>query len=249
MNFSVQDNNIHVDDQVIPLYSREGFEFMSDVWNKVGWNQKYSYTFTWMGRPIIQIPEDMVRMQEMLFRVQPDLLIETGVAHGGSLVFYASLMQAMDRGHVLGIDIRIHAPNRAAIESHPMAHRISLVEGDSTAPDTLAAARRAIAPGAKTMVVLDSNHTREHVLREILAYRDMVSVGSYLVVTDGYMESLHDVPRGEASWKNDNPCEAVREFLRGTTDFVLEEPQWLFNESPLRKPITYWPNAWLRRVR
>src|SRR6266850_5174167 len=116
----------------IPLYSDEAFEVISDQWLKVGWNQKYPYTFSWLGRPIIQAPEDIVRTQEVIYRVKPDVLIETGVAHGGSLILYASLFKAIGKGRVVGVDIEIRPHNRRAIESHPLASYITLVEGDST---------------------------------------------------------------------------------------------------------------------
>src|SRR5215471_1972585 len=113
------------------LYSREAFELISHQWLKVGWNQKYTYTFSWLGRPIIQLPDDMVRLQEVIYRLKPDVLVETGVAHGGSLVFYASLFQSMGRGRVIGVDIEIRPHNRAAIEAHELSHLITLVEGNS----------------------------------------------------------------------------------------------------------------------
>src|SRR5882672_10986567 len=121
----------------IPLYSDEAFEVISDQWLKVGWNQKYPYTFSWMGRPIIQLPEDVIRIQEVIYRVKPDVIVETGVAHGGSLILYASLCKAMGRGRVVGVDIEIRAHNRAAIEAHELAGYITLIEGSSVAPETV----------------------------------------------------------------------------------------------------------------
>ena len=122
----------------LDLYSREAFEAISRQWVRVGWNQKYLYSFSWMGRPVIQLPEDMIRVQEAIFQVQPDVIIETGVAHGGSLIFYSSLCKAMEKGRVIGIDIEIRPHNRAAIEAHPLSDRITLVEGSSTAPEIVA---------------------------------------------------------------------------------------------------------------
>jgi len=231
----------------MPLYSDRAFELVSDAWVKVGWNQRYSYTFSWMGRPIIQLPEDMVRTQEVLHAVQPDVIIETGVAHGGSLVFYASLCKAMGRGRVVGIDIEIRPQNRAAIEAHPLAGYITLVEGSSTDPAVVARARGMVRPGEKVLVLLDSNHTKAHVAAELEAYHDMVTPGSYIVATDGIMKELHDVPRGDAAWTWDHPTAAAAEFAAAHPEFELAQPPWPFNQSGLSRNITHWPGAWLRR--
>ena len=237
-------------EQKLPLYSRDAFEALSDLWVKVGWDQKFSYTFSWFGRPVIQLPEDMIRTQEVLWRVKPDVLVETGVAHGGSLIYYASLMKAMDKGRVLGIDIEIRPHNRQAIESHPMAERISLLEGSSTAPEVVQAAKDFIRPGETVLVMLDSNHTYDHVLAELEAYAPLVTVGSYIVATDGIMSELTDVPRGDADWDKDNPTRAAADFAARHPEFQLElpEPAWVFNESDLRRTPTHWPGAWLKRI-
>lgn len=232
----------------VPLYSTEGFELLSELWLKVGWNQKYVYTFSWLGRPIIQLPEDMVRIQELLHHVEPDVLIETGVAHGGSLIYYASLCKISGRGRVVGVDIEIRPHNRAAIEQHPLANFITLIEGSSVDPATVAKVAKQIRPGDKTLVMLDSNHTREHVLAELEAYSPLVSVGSYIIVMDGIMDLVADTPRGEPGWSQDNPIPAVEEFVRRNPNFVAEQPAWPFNESGLRSNVTHWPQGYLRRV-
>lgn len=230
------------------LYSKEAFEAISRQWVRVGWNQKYPYTFSWMGRPIIQLPEDMIRMQEAIFLIKPDVIIETGVAHGGSLIFYSSLCKAMGKGRVIGIDIEIRAHNRAAIEAHPLSDRISLVEGSSTAPDIVSQVRAMVKPDEVVMVILDSNHSYEHVFNELNAYSGLVTTGSYIVATDGIMFDLGDVPRGHPDWSTDNPRCAAAEFARHNPAFTVEQPGWLFNESDLTDNITHWPGAWLRRI-
>ncbi len=240
------------DDQgskVVPLYSDEAFEWISEQWLKVGWNQKYSYTFSWFGRPVIQLPEDMIRIQEVIYRVRPDVILETGVAHGGSLVFYASLFKAMGRGRVIGVDIEIRPHNRTAIESHELASYITLIEGGSTTPDTQSKVRSLIRPGETVLVILDSNHTRDHVLDELNAYHDLVSFDSYIVATDGIMKDLSDAPRGHASWDYDNPTVAAALFQQKHPEFLLEQPAWLFNQSTLSKNLTHWPGSFLRRIR
>lgn len=233
----------------MPLYSREAFEAMSRQWVRVGWSLKYPYTFSWMGRPVIQLPEDMIRMQEVIHRLQPDLIIETGVAHGGSLVFYASLCRAMGKGRVIGVDIEIRPHNRSAIEVHPLAGLITLIEGSSIDPDIIARVDQQVQPGQTTLVILDSNHSYGHVLAELQAYAGMVSPGSYIVATDGIMADLADVPRGQPQWADDNPASAARDFVQTHAHlFVAEQPAWPFNESGLQTNITHWPGAWLRRL-
>ncbi|HLP43070.1 MAG TPA: CmcI family methyltransferase [Fibrobacteria bacterium] len=231
----------------LDLYSDAAFEILSDQWLKVGWNQKYVYSFAWMGRPVIQLPEDMVRAQEVIYRVKPDVLIETGVAHGGSLIFYASLFKAMGKGRVVGIDIEIRPHNRKAIEAHEMKPLIELVEGSSTDKDVVDRVKAMVGPGETCLVILDSNHTKAHVRAELEAYYPMVTPGSYIVATDGSMRDLHDVPRGTPTWKDDHPCAAAAEFVKAHPEFVLEQPAWPFNESTLSRNITHWPDAWLRR--
>lgn len=234
----------------LDLYGKEAFELISELWLKTSWNQKYSYTFTWLGRPIIQHPEDLVRLQEAIFTLRPDVIIETGVAHGGSLIFYASLLKAVgSEGRILGIDIEIRPRNRSAIESHELAGYISLLEGDSTAPEVVKCAREFVHPGDKVLVILDSSHAKAHVAKELEAYAPLVSPGSYIVATDGIMGLVHDTPRGKPEWVSDNPTQAANEFIARHPEFVLEEPKWRFNESELHRTITAWPGAWLKRIR
>lgn len=234
--------------ETLPLYSDRAFDLIAEQWVHVGWNQKYSYTFSWMGRPIIQLPEDMVRTQEVIYRVRPDVIVETGVAHGGSLIYYASLCKMLGKGRVIGIDIEIRPHNRAAIESHELGAGITLVEGSSTAPEIVKRVHDMIRPGETVLVLLDSNHTRQHVLDELEAYHDLVTPGSYIVATDGVMKDLHATPRGSAEWTWDNPTDAAIEFAGKHPQFAIEQPAWPFNESGLSRNLTHWPGAWLRRV-
>ena len=241
---------VAADGQRLDLYGKEAFELISELWLKTSWNQKYPYTFTWFGRPIIQHPEDLLRLQEVIVTLRPDVIIETGVAHGGSLIFYASLFKAMgSQGRVVGIDIEIRPHNRIAIENHELASYISLVVGDSAAPEVVKRVRELVPPGDKVMVILDSSHAKAHVAKELEAYAPLVSVGSYIVATDGIMGLVHDTPRGKPEWVLDNPTQAASEFADRHPDFVLEEPKWRFNESELDRTITAWPGAWLKRTR
>jgi len=229
------------------LYGKEAFEALSELWVKVGWNQKYSYTFSWLGRPIIQLPQDMIRIQEAIFSVKPDVIVETGIAHGGSLIFYASLCRLLEHGRVIGIDIDIRSHNRRAIQSHPLYSHITLVEGDSVDPETVARVKGLVKSHEKVLVILDSCHDKDHVVAELDAYHELVTPGSYLIATDGLTKNLADVPRGDSSWIWNNPMDAAAEFAATHDEFVLGPPPWPFNESGLTSDVTHWPGAWLRR--
>lgn len=204
---------------------------------------KYSYHFSWMGRPIIQLPQDMLAMQEIIWRVKPDLIVECGIAHGGSIIYYASLLELQGHGEVLGIDRDIRPHNREAIESHPMSKRISMIEGSSIDEATIAQVR-AIAEGKKVILVLDSNHTHDHVLAELRAYAPLVAVDSYCVVMDTVVEDMPEDAFPDRPWgKGDNPKTAVWAYLKESSDFEIDQAI----HSKLL--ITVAPDGYLRRVR
>lgn len=242
-------NFLQIDDRKIDLYSKEAFELISDQWLKVGWEMKYPYAFSWMGRPIIQAPEDMIRMQEVIYQVKPDVVIETGVAHGGSLIYYASLLKAMGKNSkIIGVDIEIREHNRNAIESHEMFPMITLLEGDSAGDEMIQKVKSFVKETETVLVILDSCHTKDHVAKELKAYSNLVSVGSYIVATDGSMRDFSDLSRGEEDWSWNNPAEAAQEFAAENQNFKIVQPEWPFNESVLEKNITHWPDAYLKRV-
>jgi cephalosporin hydroxylase len=232
----------------LALYSPEGFGVVNEQWLRVGWALKYSYAFTWMGRPIVQLPEDLLRIQELVFSVRPDVIVETGVAHGGSLIFYASLCKVLGRGRVVGVDIDIRPHNRQAIARHALAPYITLLQGSATDLAVVAQVRQQIRPNERVLVVLDSCHTKQHVLDELELYSPLVSVGSYIVATDGVMGDLGTVPGGQTAWNWDNPRAAALEFARSHSTYRLEDPPLLFCETPLRQHATYWPGGYLKRV-
>jgi cephalosporin hydroxylase len=231
----------------VPLYGDDAFQILSRLWVKVGWNEKHSYGFSWLGRPVIQLPSDLVRLQEVVHRLTPDVIIETGIAHGGSLVFHASLCKALGRGRVVGIDVEIRPHNRHALERHLLAPLITLVEGSSTEPEVVRHVASLVRPGETVLVLLDSNHTRAHVRAELEAYHRLVTPGSYIAVADGIMRDLHDTPRGAPGWRDDNPAAAVADFAARHPEFVLETPAPPFDERLSRCETTYWPDGWLRR--
>jgi cephalosporin hydroxylase len=232
-----------------PLGSAQGFALVSRTWLRAGWDAKYVYSFTWMGRPIIQLPEDLMRIQEVIYSHRPTRIIETGVAHGGSLVYYASLFKMMGiAGRVIGIDIEIRPHNRSAIEAHELFSYITLLEGNSVAPAIVDQVRALIGAEDRVMVILDSNHTKAHVRAELEAYGPLVSKGSFIVASDGIMHWLGSAPRTRPDWAWNNPREAAAEFLQTHPEFELASLIPPFNEGSVTEPVTYWPDAWLRRL-
>jgi cephalosporin hydroxylase len=204
---------------------------------------QYSYNFSWMGRPIIQYPQDMIAMQEIIWEVKPDLIIETGIAHGGSLIYYASLLELIGKGEVLGIDIDIREHNRKEIENHPMFKRIKMVEGSSVDENTVKKVAEYAAGKNSVLVSLDSNHTHEHVLRELELYSSFVTKGSYLVVFDTIVEDLPDDYLPGRAWSvGDNPKTAVYEFLQSHKQFIIDE------SIDHKLLVSVAPNGYLKRV-
>jgi len=225
------------------------FDALSDQWLATGLRMKYPYTFTWMGRPLIQFPDDLLRLQEIVFRVQPDVIIETGIAHGGSLIFHASLCKILQRGRVIGVDIEIRPHNRAAIEAHPLKPLITLIEGSSTDPRIVEEVRSLVAPGETVLIILDSNHTMAHVRAELEAYSTLVTPGSFIVVMDGYLMELVAPDRPDSNWATDNANAGVRAFAADHPEWTVEDPALPFNESALRRPVIGFRGGLLRRMR
>lgn len=220
---------------------------------------KYSYHFDWLGRPIIQFPQDIVAMQELIWSIKPDLIIETGIAHGGSLILSASMLALLDmceamqvgekldpkisRRKVLGIDIDIRAHNRAAIEAHPMASRIQMIQGSSIAPEIIAQVHAIAANYSRILVCLDSNHTHEHVLAELQAYAPLTSVASYCVVFDTIVEDMPAEMFPDRPWgPGNNPKTAVWEYLKAHPEFEIDK------SIQHKLLITVAPDGYLRRV-
>jgi cephalosporin hydroxylase/nucleoside-diphosphate-sugar epimerase len=224
------------------------FDAASDQWLTAAFRMKYPYTFTWMGRPVIQFPDDLLRLQEIVFRLKPDVIIETGIAHGGSLIFYASLCKVLERGRVIGVDIEIRPHNREAIEAHPLKPLITLIEGSSTDPRVVEEVRSLVAPGETVLVILDSNHTAAHIRAELEVYTAFVTPGSFIVVMDGYLMELAAPDRPDSNWATDNANAGVRSFADDHPEFVAEDPSIPFNESSLRRPVIGFRGGVLRRI-
>jgi len=211
---------------------------------------QYSYNFSWLGRPIIQYPQDMLAMQELIWAIQPDLIIETGIAHGGSLIFSASMLELIaacggpQNAEVLGVDIDIRAHNRAAIEAHPMFKRISMIQGSSIAPEIIEQVKSKAAGKQRVLVCLDSNHTHDHVLAELQAYAPLTSVGSYCVVFDTIVEDMSADMFPDRPWgPGNNPKTAVWEYLKTHPEFEIDK------QIDYQLLISVAPDGYLKRVR
>jgi cephalosporin hydroxylase len=223
----------------------EAFRSLSRDWMAAACANRYSYNFTWLGRPIIQFPQDIVAMQEIIWKVRPQAIVETGIARGGSILFSASLLEMLGgRGKVVGVDIDIRSHNRQAIETHPHAGRVEMIEGSSVDPAIVARVFETVGDAQPVVVALDSNHTHQHVLDELNAYAPLVRKGSYLVVFDTVVEHVPAECCTDRPWgPGDNPATAVREFLARNDRFVVDE------EYDRKLQITAAPGGYLRCVR
>lgn len=218
---------------------------LATEWMRQSVLKKYVYNFKWLGRPIIQMPQDIIGLQEIIWEVKPDLIIETGIAHGGSLIFSASMLELIGGGgKVLGIDIDIRQHNRVEIEQHPLAKRIEMMQGSSVSEETAQNVYELAADYSNILVILDSNHTHEHVKQELEIYSPLVSVGSYVVVFDTLVE---DMPRNsfpDRPWNvGDNPKTAVFEFLKENDNFEIDKNV----ENKLL--MTSAPSGYLKRIK
>jgi cephalosporin hydroxylase len=234
------------ENQINSNKSNEKLKNSADSFNLESNIAKYSYNFSWMGRPIIAYPQDMIAMQEIIWDVQPDLIIETGIAHGGSLIYYASLLELIgSNGKVLGIDIDIRSHNRALIEAHPMYKRIDMIEGSSIDASVFSQVKDYAKSFDKILVCLDSNHTHDHVLQELKLYSDLVSVNSYCVAFDTIVENLpFDYMPGGRPWNPGNsPMSAVREFLSINEHYVIN------HEIDNKLLISVAPSGFLKRIK
>jgi cephalosporin hydroxylase len=198
---------------------------ISRSWLNQGYKYEYSYHFTWLGRPIIQYPQDILAVQEIIWKVRPDLIIETGIAHGGSLILSASILELLGKGHVLGIDIDIRKNNKQEIEKHPMFKRITMIQGSSIDKKIISRVKKFAKEKKKIMIILDSNHTHKHVLEELRAYSPLVTKGSYLIVFDTIIENLPDeLINKQRPWGiGNNPKTAVKEFLKKNDRFKVDK--------------------------
>ena len=231
---------------LIESMSQDGdLNALSQEWFARSSGYEYSYHFSWLGRPIIQFPQDIIAAQEIIWSVKPDLIIETGIAHGGSLIFSASMLELLGGdGEVLGIDIDIREHNRVEIEKHPMFKRITMIEGSSIDDSVLEQVRDIARSKDRVLVFLDSNHVHEHVLREMELYSPLIRKGSYMVVFDTVVEDMPDELFADRPWgKSNNPKTAVREFMKTNDRFEIDK------EIQNKLLITVAPDGYLKCVK
>lgn len=237
-----------VKEQIDAMGKNETLKSAAHEFMKASLMPKYSYNFSWLGRPIIQYPQDIIAMQEIIWEVKPDLIIETGIAHGGSLIFSASMLELVAsctgiEGEVIGIDIDIRSHNRKAIEEHPMFKRISMIQGSSIAPEIIAQVVEKARNKKRVLVCLDSNHTHEHVLAELIAYAPLATIGSYCIVFDTVVEDMPKELAGDRPWgPGDNPKTAVFEYLKTHPEFEINK------NIDHKLLITVAPDGYLKRV-
>jgi len=249
-----------VNDRVIANGLNQELLTATQVFNFLSINAKYSYNFTSLGRPVIQYPQDMVAVQELIWKIKPDLIIETGIAHGGSLIMNASMLALLDmceaiesgtvldpkksKRKVLGLDIDIRQHNREAIDSHPMSSRIHMIQGSSIAPEVIGQVKSIAKNYQRVLVCLDSNHTHNHVLAELGAYAPLISVGSYCIVFDTIVEDMPKAMFSDRSWgPGNNPKTAVREFLKTHPEFKIDE------QIQNKLLITVAPDGYLTKIK
>ncbi len=214
-------------------------------WFVQGYRYEYSYHFTWLGMPIIQYPQDMIALQEIIWRARPDAIVETGIARGGSLIFSASMLELLGGDRVVvGVDIDIKAHNRRAVEQHPLAGRITMIEGSSTDKAVFDSVRKLVHGRERVLVILDSNHTHEHVLKELRLYSRLVTAGGYLIVFDTIIEHMPDDSHADRPWgKGNNAMTAAHAFLKSTDRFDIDR------QIEDKLLITVAPNGYLRCIK
>lgn len=212
----------------------------ASVWLKAHWENKLSYEVNWLGMPIIQSADDMIILQEIVFDVKPDVIVETGIAHGGSLVYFASILELLGKGRVIGIDIEVRSHNRRLLEKHPMAKRIQIIEGNSRDTSIFKKVKKATS-GKKVLVVLDSNHRKDHVLVELRMYSQLVNKGGYIIVEDTIMPKVAAYKHAKDYYKTDNAARAAQLFLKENNHFVSDK-KWE------KLGFTYFPNGFLKRI-
>lgn len=234
------------------LLTKQGFKKISKYWLRSGWDNKHVYTFSWLGRPIIQLPEDLIRIQEFFFTEKPDLIVETGIAHGGGLIFYSHVLRSIKKNfNVVGVDIDIRKHNYKAIINHPeyKFKKIKMFTGSSVDQKILKKLKKFFIKSKKTIVLLDSDHSFNHVYNELVEYSKLIKKGSFIIACDAIEPFLgNDAPRLRKGYIKNNPLMAIRKFLKENKEFKLVEPKFLFNESKINFRVTYWPHCFLKKI-
>jgi cephalosporin hydroxylase len=230
------------------LYTKKAFNILSNFWMEYAWNQKYTYRFTWLGYPIIQLPDDIINIQELIYKEKPKYIIETGVAHGGSIVFYASIAKLLNLKKVIGIEKKIRKKNLIKLKKSPLKNFFQIIEGDSTSPKIVKKVS-SIIKKEKTLVILDSNHSFDHVYKELISYSNILKKNSFIIATDGIVDVMKFAPRRFKYNKKGGPVLAIKKFLVKNKKFEEFLPTNLFNESKVDKNLTHWQNGWLKKIK
>jgi len=228
------------------LFSPEAFRILSRQWLVLGWNLGHWKTFSWMGRQLLQLPDDVLRLAELIWRLRPDVIVETGVYDGGSTLLFASICQLSGSGRVISVEREFRPGVRDAVRKSA-GDSVTLIQGDSSSPEAAQEVRRNIGPADRVCVFLDSDHTAEHVFAELCHYGSLVTPGCYLIVADSICAYLADVPEGDKAWSRSNPSKAVDAFLTSHPEFARERPPTIFDSADFTE-LSYFPNGWLRRL-
>jgi len=234
-------------DTTYPLFSPEAFRILSHQWRILGWNLGHWKTFSWMGRQILQLPDDVLRLAELMWTLRPDVIVETGVHDGGSTLLFAGLCRLRGTGRVISVDREFRPGVREAIRENA-ADRVAFIQGDSGSPEVADEVRQMLRPSDRVCVFLDSDHTAEHVAAELRYLSPLVGAGCYVIVADSICGDLAECPEGETEWAWNNPGKAVDEFLDSRPEFVRERPPSMFTAAADFTELSYFPGTWLRRL-
>jgi cephalosporin hydroxylase len=236
------------DSHNLNLYTKKAFTKISNFWLEYIWNQKYTYRFTWLGFPIIQLPDDIINIQELIFKEKPKYIIETGVAHGGSVIFYASLIKLLNLKKVVGIEKKIKKKNLINLHRSPLKKYFKIIQGDSTSDKVINKVKNIIKKN-KTLLILDSNHSSEHVYKELVSYSKILQKNCIIVATDGIVDVMKFAPRRLKYNKNGGPVLAIKKFLSKDKKFKKINPTNLFNESNVSQNMTHWQYGWMKKIK
>lgn len=229
------------------LFAPEAFSILAGEWLRLGWNLQHWATFSWMGRQLLQYPDDVLRLAELIWRLRPDVIVETGVYEGGSTLLFSSLCRLTGHGRVISVERELRSEVRDAVLAASNGN-VTLVEGDSGSVEIAARVLGGIASGDRVLVFLDSDHTSAHVARELRLYGPLVSAGSYLIVADSNLADLATTPNGDPHWAHDHPGAAVNDFLKEHPEFVRACPRPLFPQAFDFSRVGYFPTSWLERL-
>lgn len=232
------------------LFSENSFNIVKKFWEEYCWHFKYTYQFTWLGFPVIQLADDLIQVQELIYKEKPDFIVETGIARGGSIIFYSSICKLINHGKVIGVDIKIRKKNKELLDKSFLKNYFKLIESDSNNKKLILKLKNLL-KNKKTLVILDSNHEYEHVLKELINYGEIITKGSFILVTDGIVDTMTYSPRRKIYNKNGGPLKALKEYLNLNKKFKKMKKPIIFNNSLVKKDIrlTHFPNGLIKKIK